>query len=167
MAFLGVAGIIVFMVSFIIYFVIAVLDEDPANNPVGNMNAFPSGVRGWFLAAAAIPNVLLALSYQMNFFPVFKGMKNASDKKISLSALVAMLFCSGSYLIVGILGYNLYGPGTEANFLQSIIYETANKTLFFIINFGFLLSIFFAFPIMFFGCRNNFIALIKLFLTNL
>ena len=37
-----------------------------------------------------------------------------------------------------------------------------SKPFFFILNITFLVSIFFAFPIMFFGSRNNFIALIKL-----
>ena len=37
-----------------------------------------------------------------------------------------------------------------------------SKPFFYLLNTTFLLSIFFAFPIMFFGCRNNFIALIKL-----
>ena len=37
-----------------------------------------------------------------------------------------------------------------------------SKPFFYILNSTFLISIFFAFPIMFFGARNNFIALIKL-----
>jgi amino acid permease len=45
-------------------------------NPVGGTKTFPID---WFKAAAAVPNILLALSYQMNFFPIFKGMRKASD----------------------------------------------------------------------------------------
>lgn len=41
-----------------------------------------------------------------------------------------------------------------------------SKPFFFILNITFLISIFFAFPIMFFGARNNFIALIKLAVQN-
>ena len=41
-----------------------------------------------------------------------------------------------------------------------------SKPFFFILNSTFLISIFFAFPIMFFGSRNNFIALIKLALQK-
>ncbi len=37
MAFFGVGGIIVFMVAFVIHYVIVSLDNDTANNPVGNM----------------------------------------------------------------------------------------------------------------------------------
>jgi hypothetical protein len=37
----GVVGIVIFMVVFTIFFITAVGDSDPANNPVGNMRMFP------------------------------------------------------------------------------------------------------------------------------
>lgn len=67
----GVTGIVIFMVVFTIFFITAVGDSNPENNPVGGMRMFPEN---WLLAAATVPNILLALSYQMNFFPIFKGM---------------------------------------------------------------------------------------------
>jgi amino acid permease len=75
------------------------------------MELFPSD---WFAAVASIPNLILALSYQMNFFPVYKGMRDASDKKMALAALVGTLICSASYLIVGIFGYHLAYTLTDA-----------------------------------------------------
>jgi len=69
------------------------------------MKLFPED---WFGAIAAIPNIFLALSYQMNFFPVFKGMRNASDRKMELASLAGVATCSVSYLLVGILGYSLF-----------------------------------------------------------
>lgn len=41
MALSGVAGIVLFMVSFAIFFIDCSIDEDPTNNPVGNMRNFP------------------------------------------------------------------------------------------------------------------------------
>ena len=70
------------------------------------MNEFPEK---WFGAAAAVPNILLALAYQMNFFPIFKGMKNVTDKKISRAAFAGILFCVVSYALVGVLGYYYVG----------------------------------------------------------
>lgn len=162
MAMTGVAGIVVFMVSFCIFFVVAALDENPANNPVGEMNMFPES---WFSAAAAVPNLMLALSYQVNFFPIYKGMKNVTDSRIAKASIAGVAFCCFAYLLVGILGYDYVGPSVEASFLKSLSYDKISKPFFFVINFSFLLSIFFAFPIMFFGCRNNFIALVKLALV--
>lgn len=41
MALSGVAGIVIFMVTFIAFFITSVLDDDINNQPVGNMNAMP------------------------------------------------------------------------------------------------------------------------------
>lgn len=38
---MGVAGICVFMISFAIFFIFAIADENKANNPVGGMHMFP------------------------------------------------------------------------------------------------------------------------------
>ena len=68
----------------------------------------------------------------MNFFPVFKGMRNASDKKMGLASLAGILVCSCSYLLVGIMGYHLVHTinskgqpapyEVKANFLESLPY---------------------------------------------
>jgi hypothetical protein len=34
------------------------------------MKPFPSD---WFQVATVIPNIMLALAFQMNFFPIYKG----------------------------------------------------------------------------------------------
>mgnify|MGYP000527760246 CR=1 FL=1 len=83
------------------------------------MNYFPTN---WFKAAAAVPNILLALSYQVNLFPVFKGMKKVNDKRFALASIAGISFCVISYLLVGLLGYNYVGDNIEANFLNSLKY---------------------------------------------
>ena len=98
----------------------------------------------------------------MNFFPIFKGMRKANDSRMAKAVLIGVVFCTFSYLMIGIMGYYYVGNNVSANFLNSLEYSKVAPAFFFIINAGFLLSIFFAFPIMFFGCRNNFIALIQL-----
>lgn len=120
----------------------------------------------WFAAAAAIPNILMALSFQVNFFPIFKGMKNTNDHKMKMASLAALIICAIAYLVVGILGYLLIGSQIEGNFLLSIDYASSNNVLYYFMNCGFLVSVFMAFPIVFFGTRNNFIALIKLVQTK-
>ena len=117
MAFSGVAGIVVFMVTMVIFFILAVLDSNPENNPAGGMKMFPSD---WFKAAAAVPNFILSLNFQMNFFPIYKGMKSPKDKKMSMASLVGLFFCFFAYLLVGILGYDYAGLNTKPNFLESI-----------------------------------------------
>jgi|JI6StandDraft_1071083.scaffolds.fasta_scaffold373203_2 amino acid permease len=109
MALCGVVGISLFMISFVVFFITATLDDNPANQPAGNMQSFPND---WLGGLAAIPNLLLALNYQMNFFPIFKGMKNVTDRKMSSATLVGISFCVVSYVLVGVLGYDYVGEHT-------------------------------------------------------
>jgi amino acid permease len=102
----GAVCIIIFMTVFVLLVVVAAADSNPDNNPAGNMRILPDN---WLLAAATVPNVLLALSYQMNFFPIYKGMKDVSDRKMSRAVTLGLLFCLFSYLLVGILGYYYAG----------------------------------------------------------
>ena len=106
MALAGVTGICIFIIIFVIFFIFAVTDSDPVNNPQGNMEMFPVN---WFKACAAVPNLMLALSYQVNQFPIYKGMKNVSDKRYGFASLAGISFCVFCYILVGILGYDYSG----------------------------------------------------------
>ena len=103
MALLGVIGIIAFIITFTIYYIITVAYDEA---PIYQMNMFPDD---WFSAAAAIPNFLMALAFQNNFFPIYKGMKNSNDHKMKMASLAGLSICMAGYLIVGILGYSLVG----------------------------------------------------------
>lgn len=83
--------------------------------------------------------------------------------KASITGLLTVAFF---YIITGNIGYALYGDSVQANFLLNLDHKDINDVLFFGMNGGFLISVFFSFPVMFFGARNNFIALGKLVLTK-
>ena len=68
------------------------------------------------------PNVLLAISFQANIFPIYKGMRKASDSRMSKVVLVRVIFCTSTYLMIGIMGYNYFGENASANFLNSLSY---------------------------------------------
>jgi hypothetical protein len=66
---------------------------------------------------------------------------------------------------VGLIGSAMYGSKLQTNFLLNLKIHELNDFLFWGMNGGFLLSVFFSFPVMFFGARNNFIALLQMFLN--
>jgi amino acid permease len=103
MAFIGVSGIMVFVTTFVVHYALTYSDF-LVTSKTRDMNMFPDD---WFKAIASIPNLLLALSFHMNFFPVYKGMRNANDRKMSLATLTGIFVCSIFYLLLGILGYHL------------------------------------------------------------
>ena len=106
MALCGVTGILIFMASIIVLFIQASISENIEIHPVGNIRAFPNQ---WFKAISAVPNIIFALSFQMNLFPVYKGMKNGNDSKIKAATLLGITCCTLSYLVIGILGYYYVG----------------------------------------------------------
>ena len=153
--FIGIAGIITFIVTLVIFFVTALADSDPGNNPVGGMLLFPED---WFEAASSVPNMILSLEFHFNMYPIYKGMKDPSDKKMANATFMGVFFCFLIYLLTGFIGYDYAGPGTQTNFLESISYEKTSKVFFFILNVSFLVSVFFSFPLLFFSSRDNMIA---------
>ena len=85
-ALFGVICIVIFLGIFLVFFGMAT-SEDSSSRPVGNMRMFPDN---WLLAAATVPNIFLALSFQMNFFPIYKGMREATDKKMKMATFLEM-----------------------------------------------------------------------------
>ena len=69
---------------------------------------------------AALPNIMLAFAFQMNFFPIFKGLKNSCDEKMSKASFAGIGACCLFYVIVGNAGYAIYGDRAQANFLTSL-----------------------------------------------
>ena len=67
--------------------------------------------------ASVIPNMFVALTFQVNLFPVFKGMTKSSDSKMKKVSLVAICTCVIFYIIIGNIGYCIYGNKVKGNFL--------------------------------------------------
>lgn len=158
MAFLGVTGITVFVIALIINFFLEM--SEPSRGWVCHVDMVPFA-DDILAIAAVIPNLMLALAYQMNFFPIFKGMKDSRDEKMAKASISGVLGCAFFYLLVGNIGYCLFGNHLQGNFLLSFKRSETREVLYILLNGGFLISVFFSFPVMFFGARNNFIAISK------
>ncbi len=77
------------------------------------------------------------------------------------ASIFGILGCAFFYFLVGNIGYCLFGKNVQGNFLLAFNRDKVNDALYILLNFGFLVSVFFSFPVMFFGARNNFIAISK------
>jgi amino acid permease len=155
LSFAGVAGIVIFIVGVVTHYIVK-RAEGFEGAP---MNAFPED---WYEAISVMPNLIFAYDYQTNFFPIYKGLRNATDKKMNLASAAGISACGASYLLIGMIGYSLAGKDVAANFLESIPYIGTHTSLFLIINVFFLISIGCAYSLIFFSCRNNFIAMVNL-----
>ena len=63
---------------------------------------------------------MLALAYQMNFFPIYKGLKNSNDGKMNKAATIGLWSVGFCYILVGLVGYTLYGSKLRFDFLLNL-----------------------------------------------
>lgn len=159
-SFIGVLGIILFTTCLLAHFVLEMSQRGWQVS--STMRPFP---KDWLTFASVVPNVLLALTFQANFFPIYKGMKDGNDQRITSASLTAIVSCAAIYLITSVYTYMLYGQDLQANFLLSINKSMTDPYLYYGMNIGFLLSILFAYPIIFLSARNNSMNIAKLFIS--
>jgi amino acid permease len=141
LALIGVSAISLFVVSVVYNF----FKKTSGWNLPDTLHAFPT--ENPLKAIASIPNILLAFLYQMNFFPIFKGMKNASDKRMTTASWVASGACYIIYVSVAFLGYMTYGNNSDPdkaiqpNFLNILQREEIGDWLYIIMNLVFMISL--------------------------
>lgn len=90
----------------------------------------------------------------MNFFPIYKGLKNPSDVRMKKASLMGLSATAVIYLIVGLLGYYKFGRLKYTNMLFMI--DATDGVFFWLFNLSFLLSAMFNVVLMFVTCKNNF-----------
>lgn len=110
LALIGISAISIFVVTVIYNFFDATARRDWTLPK--DISAWPPGDEP-LKAIAVVPNILLAFLYQMNFFPIYKGMKESSDKRMLNSSWVASLACYVIYMSVAFLGYLTYGAFSD------------------------------------------------------
>ena len=116
-------------------------------------------------AFKAIPTVFLAFLFQFNVFPIYHSLKNRNMNSMIKATNYGVLFSLVIFLIVGIIGFLLYGFNMEETILNSfsedmIKYKdisTFIKVLIIIICISFVTTCLTSFPILFLSLRENFI----------
>ena len=144
------------MVIFTITVIVAFSLEMQTNGVAIGFSLFPYDFK-LLSAFGSFPTLLLAYNWQFNLFPVYKGMKSISDRNIMIVCTIGMTFALTFYLLVGILGYALYGKDVATNFLKVVTEEKFGTFGFYLLNVSFYCSTVLTTPLVFFGARNNFI----------
>ena len=70
------------------------------------MTAFPKDT---IAMISVFPNIIFALVFQSNFFSIYKGIQNPTDKRTEVSLGIGLAFSTVLYIMLGIMGYCLYG----------------------------------------------------------
>jgi len=122
--------------------------------------AIQSPVEMW-KALASVTSVFTAYVFQVNFFSVYKTLRNPTDSRMKDTTFLGLGVVLTIYLSVAICGYLAFGSGSE-----ELMKHFTEKRLGFIpyvtINVAFLFSAVLTLPLAFFGARNEVYGAVKL-----
>ena len=141
MAFFGVIGIIVFLISFLIHFFQSVEGNKWCRNDVVFAN------HDLFEIASVLPNFIFALGIHPNIFPTYKGIEKTNDRKMKMASLSGMI---GAIVICSIFGstaYCLTGHDAKGNFLLNFLKQDIGTSLYIILNISFMIAVFMSLPL--------------------
>jgi len=161
-AYLGVFAVLVFTISLSV-----LLFYKSAQN---ELESYP----GWdfmvphcsfYEAFHAIPTVFLAFLFQFNVFPIYLSLKHRNMETMMKATKAGVGYSLINFLIVGIVGFLLYGLDMEDTILNSLSEDMTNnrngstfvKVLIIIICISFVTTCLTSFPILFLSLRENYV----------
>ncbi len=161
-AYLGVFAVLVFTISLSI-----LLFYKSASN-------YLDSYAGWdfllpncsfYEAFHAIPTVFLAFLFQFNVFPIYLSLKHKNMETMMKATKIGVGYSLINFLIVGIVGFLLYGLKMEDTILNSFSEDMVNyrnissviKVLIIIICVSFVTTCLTSFPVLFFSLRENYV----------
>ena len=115
-------------------------------------------------AFKVIPTVFLAFLFQFNVFPIYLSLKHRNMKSMMKATYIGVGFSLIIFLVVGIIGFLLYGLAMEETILNSfsddmLKYRNLSKfikILIIIICVSFVTTCLTSFPILFLSLRENY-----------
>lgn len=157
---IAVVGSSVFFVSIIVGFFMKRNEIDYSQ--IGWIWTKNTGMQGFIDLVSHLPTIVMAFTFQFNFFSFYKSLDKADDKlmlKVTFRSLVSV--CA-IYLVVAILGYIMFGPEVKPKIIDNFNSEKDffGKFMLSCINFSFMLVSGMSFPLLFFNCRNFVVSVI-------
>jgi len=122
--------------------------------------AIASPVEMW-KALASVTSVFTAYVFQVNFFSVYKTLRNPSDNRMKNTSALGLGVVLTIYLTVAICGYLSFGKESE-ELMKHFTEKKLGYYPYFIINIAFLFSAVLTLPLAFFGARNEVYGALKL-----
>jgi len=104
-------------------------------------------------AISAIPCIFFGFNFLYNQFPLYKSLKNATDKKFTNLMKLSLVFITFTYLTVGLFGYLIYGSATD-NMLIKFSQKDLGSVWFCILNISFLICSLGGIPLTYFPAKN-------------
>ena len=161
-AYLGVFAVLVFTISLSVLLFYKSAQYELESYPGWN---FMVPNCSFYEAFHAIPTVFLAFLFQFNVFPIYLSLKHKNMETMMKATKVGVGYSLINFLIVGIVGFLLYGLDMEDTILNSLSDDmvanryrsTFIKVLIIIICISFVTTCLTSFPILFLSLRENYV----------
>ena len=161
-AYLGVCAVFIFTVSLTVLLAYKSL-RNYLDNDIGWDYFLPNCT--FSEAFHAVPTVFLAFLFQFNVFPIYLSLKHRNMQSMMKATKLGVGYSLIFFLLVGIIGFLLYGFNMEDTILNSfnedmIKYRNIStfiKILIIIICISFVTTCLTSFPILFLSLKENFI----------
>ena len=161
-AYLGVFAVLIFTLSLSILLFYKSAQNELDSYPGWN---FVVPNCSFYEAFHAIPTVFLAFLFQFNVFPIYLSLKHKNMETMMKATKVGVGYSLINFLIVGIVGFLLYGLDMEDTILNSLSDDmvanryrsTFIKVLIIIICISFVTTCLTSFPILFLSLRENYV----------
>jgi amino acid permease len=160
-AYLGVCAVLLFSLSLVV-----LLIYKSSKNYLGTEIIWDYLIPNCTFSEAfhAIPTVFLAFLFQFNVFPIYLSLKHRKIETMMKATKLGVGFSLIIFLIVGIVGFLIYGQSMEETILNSFSEDmikyrnksTFIKVLIIIICITFVTTCLTSFPILFLSLKENF-----------
>jgi amino acid permease len=157
-AYWGVLGIVSFLfldiANMLIWSWYGYIPEDK------NMN-FISIKLNEFDVYASIATIILSFSFHTYTFSIYECIDNPDSRKMIVTSSIGIFTSTLIYLLVGTIGYILYGNSITDSILDTMGYSNISVLM----SISFVVNVIMSFPITFSSLKHYFIFLIEIILT--
>ncbi len=157
-AFWGILGILVYLVLNIILLLFASyweeISEDLSINYI-TLNWYNNDVY------SCIACVILSFSFHTYAFPIYECLDSPDRKKMIVTSSIGIFISMLIYLLVGTIGYVLYGSDISDSILDSM----GMNSLAVLVNISFVVNVVMSFPLTFNALKHYFMFLIEIIVS--
>jgi amino acid permease len=157
-AFWGILGILVYLVLNIVLLLFASYWEDIPEDLSINYT-----ILNWYSndVYSCIACIILSFSFHTYAFPIYECLDTPDRKKMIVTSSIGIFISMLIYLLVGTIGYVLYGSDISDSILDSM----GMNSLAVLVNISFVVNVVMSFPLTFNALKHYFMFLIEIIVS--
>jgi len=101
----------------------------------------------------SFPDLFIAYTFHYNIFPIYDSLKERNNRGMMKSSILGIVMSAFVYLVVGIIGFIIYGTSVEGNIIENLADSTDAVSM--VAKLAYTVSSTMSFPLLYLGARNN------------